>query len=171
MAGQRLPRPAECPDAVWAAVSRCWATNPSARPTFSELSILLACAISDVHPTELSLPSGPVAAAVAATAAASLAAVAVGAATPSSALAEDDAATPSPRAALDAVAAVALADRMQGTRRRGEAGRVPTDSQVSTFEFPAYTRTLSIFQKGLPCPFPDLSLSTFRVSASLQVLQ
>ncbi|KAG8228527.1 hypothetical protein J437_LFUL008984 [Ladona fulva] len=36
--GERLPKPARCPDAVWELMSKCWAYNAKDRPTFSALS-------------------------------------------------------------------------------------------------------------------------------------
>ena len=37
VAGQRLPKPSECPDAVYAQIVKCWALEPSQRPKFSVL--------------------------------------------------------------------------------------------------------------------------------------
>jgi len=44
--GERLKRPGECPDALWALMLRMWAERPADRPTFAEV----ADAISDHAP-------------------------------------------------------------------------------------------------------------------------
>ena len=36
--GERLTRPGECPDALWALLQRTWADRPADRPTFVELA-------------------------------------------------------------------------------------------------------------------------------------
>ena len=35
--GGRLERPAQCSDALWAIMQRCWQTAPAQRPTFAKL--------------------------------------------------------------------------------------------------------------------------------------
>lgn len=35
--GERLPRPADCPNKVYDTMLRCWAYDAELRPTFSEL--------------------------------------------------------------------------------------------------------------------------------------
>ncbi|KAM3861603.1 protein tyrosine kinase 2 beta, b [Diretmus argenteus] len=46
--GIRLPKPEECPPALYSLMTRCWSYDPRERPTFTELVIK----ISDVHKME-----------------------------------------------------------------------------------------------------------------------
>ncbi|ROL50942.1 Protein-tyrosine kinase 2-beta [Anabarilius grahami] len=46
--GNRLPKPEQCPPALYSLMTRCWSYDPLERPTFTEL----ACNISDVHQME-----------------------------------------------------------------------------------------------------------------------
>ncbi|KAK7150500.1 hypothetical protein R3I93_011671 [Phoxinus phoxinus] len=46
--GNRLPKPEQCPPALYSLMTRCWSYDPRERPTFTEL----ACNISDVHQME-----------------------------------------------------------------------------------------------------------------------
>uniref|UniRef100_A0A671NYZ7 non-specific protein-tyrosine kinase n=1 Tax=Sinocyclocheilus anshuiensis TaxID=1608454 RepID=A0A671NYZ7_9TELE len=49
--GNRLPKPDQCPPALYSLMTRCWSYDPPERPTFTEL----ACNISDVHQMEKEL--------------------------------------------------------------------------------------------------------------------
>ncbi|XP_051951526.1 protein tyrosine kinase 2 beta, b [Xyrauchen texanus] len=49
--GNRLPKPEQCPPALYSLMTRCWSYDPPERPTFTEL----ACNISDVHQMEKEL--------------------------------------------------------------------------------------------------------------------
>uniref|UniRef100_A0A672P3H2 non-specific protein-tyrosine kinase n=1 Tax=Sinocyclocheilus grahami TaxID=75366 RepID=A0A672P3H2_SINGR len=49
--GNRLPKPEQCPPALYSLMTRCWSYDPRERPTFTEL----ACNISDVHQMEKEL--------------------------------------------------------------------------------------------------------------------
>ncbi|XP_046877361.1 protein tyrosine kinase 2 beta, b [Hypomesus transpacificus] len=46
--GIRLPKPEECPPALYSLMTRCWSYDPQERPTFTELVVK----ISDVHKME-----------------------------------------------------------------------------------------------------------------------
>ncbi|XP_064882221.1 protein-tyrosine kinase 2-beta isoform X2 [Oncorhynchus nerka] len=46
--GIRLPKPDECPPALYSLMTRCWSYNPRERPSFTELVVK----ISDVHQME-----------------------------------------------------------------------------------------------------------------------
>ncbi|KAM8832488.1 protein tyrosine kinase 2 beta, b isoform 1-T6 [Spinachia spinachia] len=46
--GIRLPKPDDCPPALYSLMTRCWSYDPSERPTFTELVVK----ISDVHEME-----------------------------------------------------------------------------------------------------------------------
>lgn len=37
----RLPKPLNCPDALWGIISSCWEISPNSRPTFAELLVRL----------------------------------------------------------------------------------------------------------------------------------
>ena len=39
--GRHLPRPAECPDAIYALITACWAARPAQRPTMAQLYLEL----------------------------------------------------------------------------------------------------------------------------------
>ncbi|XP_028998576.1 protein-tyrosine kinase 2-beta-like isoform X2 [Betta splendens] len=47
--GVRLPKPQHCPPTLYALLTRCWAYEPHARPSFYQL----ACSLSDIHRTEM----------------------------------------------------------------------------------------------------------------------
>lgn len=49
--GNRLPKPEQCPPALYSLMTCCWSYDPRERPTFTEL----ACNISDVHQMEKEL--------------------------------------------------------------------------------------------------------------------
>ncbi|XP_059354839.1 protein-tyrosine kinase 2-beta-like [Carassius carassius] len=49
--GNRLPKPEQCPPALYSLMTRCWSYDPPERPTFTEL----AYNISDVHQMEKEL--------------------------------------------------------------------------------------------------------------------
>lgn len=40
--GDRLPKPADCPQELYSVMRKCWACNPTDRPTFAELTTLVA---------------------------------------------------------------------------------------------------------------------------------
>ena len=54
--GERLTRPGECPDALWALLQRMWAERPADRPTFVEVAgalvVLRVNQPSEVHGVE-----------------------------------------------------------------------------------------------------------------------
>ena len=51
--GERLTRPGECPDALWALLQRMWAERPADRPTFVEVAEALVVLRTRVNqPTE-----------------------------------------------------------------------------------------------------------------------
>ncbi|XP_027025352.2 non-receptor tyrosine-protein kinase TNK1 [Tachysurus fulvidraco] len=52
--GERLPRPIDCPQELYSVMRKCWACNPTDRPTFSQLTTMVAeakpmevCAVRD----------------------------------------------------------------------------------------------------------------------------
>ncbi|XP_026218694.1 protein-tyrosine kinase 2-beta-like [Anabas testudineus] len=47
--GIRLPKPQHCPPTLYSLLSRCWAYEPHARPSFCQL----ACSLSDIHKVEM----------------------------------------------------------------------------------------------------------------------
>ncbi|TSL34603.1 Activated CDC42 kinase 1 [Bagarius yarrelli] len=47
--GERLPRPIDCPQELYSVMRKCWACNPSDRPTFTQLTTLVA----EAKPMEL----------------------------------------------------------------------------------------------------------------------
>ncbi|KAL2082281.1 hypothetical protein ACEWY4_022099 [Coilia grayii] len=49
--GIRLPKPEQCPPALYSLMTRCWSYDPQERPSFTEL----VCKISDVHKMEKEL--------------------------------------------------------------------------------------------------------------------
>ncbi|XP_071234269.1 non-receptor tyrosine-protein kinase TNK1-like [Salvelinus alpinus] len=63
--GQRMERPPDCPQELYSVMRKCWACTPSNRPTFSQLTTLVAeaqplevCAVRDfVEPRKLTLLS------------------------------------------------------------------------------------------------------------------
>uniref|UniRef100_A0A8C8BWV1 Protein kinase domain-containing protein n=1 Tax=Oncorhynchus tshawytscha TaxID=74940 RepID=A0A8C8BWV1_ONCTS len=63
--GQRMERPPDCPQELYSVMRKCWACTPSNRPTFSQLTTLVAeaqplevCAVRDfVEPGKLTLLS------------------------------------------------------------------------------------------------------------------
>uniref|UniRef100_A0A674EH28 Tyrosine kinase, non-receptor, 1 n=1 Tax=Salmo trutta TaxID=8032 RepID=A0A674EH28_SALTR len=63
--GQRMERPPDCPQELYSVMRKCWACTPSNRPTFSQLTTLVAeaqplevCAVKDfVEPRKLTLLS------------------------------------------------------------------------------------------------------------------
>ncbi|KAB5579379.1 hypothetical protein PHYPO_G00194380 [Pangasianodon hypophthalmus] len=40
--GERLPRPSDCPQELYSVMRKCWACNPTDRPTFAQLTTLVA---------------------------------------------------------------------------------------------------------------------------------
>ncbi|XP_006627639.1 non-receptor tyrosine-protein kinase TNK1 [Lepisosteus oculatus] len=66
--GERLPRAPDCPQEMYAVMRKCWASNPSERPSFSALSSLVAeaqpmevCALRDFNePRKLRLQANDV---------------------------------------------------------------------------------------------------------------
>uniref|UniRef100_A0A4W5QF96 Tyrosine kinase, non-receptor, 1 n=1 Tax=Hucho hucho TaxID=62062 RepID=A0A4W5QF96_9TELE len=63
--GERMERPPDCPQELYSVMRKCWACTPSNRPTFSQLTTLVAeaqplevCAVRDfVEPRKLTLLS------------------------------------------------------------------------------------------------------------------
>ncbi|XP_023276021.1 protein-tyrosine kinase 2-beta-like [Seriola lalandi dorsalis] len=52
--GARLPKPQLCPPTIYSLLSRCWAYEPQARPSFSQL----VCSLSEIHRMELERERG-----------------------------------------------------------------------------------------------------------------
>ena len=41
ISGYRLPKPADCPDDVYNIMTKCWAADPTERPSFSKIIDML----------------------------------------------------------------------------------------------------------------------------------
>ena len=47
--GGRLPKPADCPDALWKELQKCWEEDKTRRPSFVDLhSMLSLCAVEEL---------------------------------------------------------------------------------------------------------------------------
>ncbi|XP_046384300.1 tyrosine-protein kinase Shark isoform X2 [Ischnura elegans] len=51
--GERLPKPARCPEVVWELITKCWAYKAAERPTFSSLSDAFSSVAEYVNVQEL----------------------------------------------------------------------------------------------------------------------